>query len=139
MKRFSLVFMVIGILLVFSACQVNESTGSISFVNSSDKDATLKVGTQSLQVSAGSSSVVYFTTAESAAAFSVEGVSIEDVMATDPDDGVYKEVKSIKLELNYQYFGSLRIYDGDYILYFSRIKAGTDLVDDDDNSDFYNF
>ncbi|HBD92906.1 MAG: hypothetical protein A2015_13555 [Spirochaetes bacterium GWF1_31_7] len=115
--------MLIATLAIFAGCAVNETTGSITVVNSSDKDAlNVKVGDVFIgTVLKGQITTVYFYTAKDASAVAADGFEVPTALV--------KLDGTVDLKLNFGYQMGLALNDGKYQFSVYGRKMGTDYKD----------
>ena len=134
-KTLIFLFSVITMLLLVTGCSVNSTTGRISFINQTDKDMTVKIGTTSTFVSKGAVYDYYFT-ADIKGKISAEGC--EDVKGTDYSTTPPKEIEEATFKIGYAYEVSIYKANDKYIVWaYSGSKAGADSTDSDSNHNIW--
>jgi hypothetical protein len=114
MKKIIMLFFVFIMLLSFAGCTVNSTTGSVTVVNHSDKDASnVKIGSFYIgYVAKGATTTVYFFLTQSAAVISVDKFEALSGAGT------------IDLKPDYIYYMDLNLTNSKYVFNCSAYPNG---------------
>ena len=117
MKYFYVIMLLLSFLLIFG-CSVNSNMGSISIINSSDKDAlNVKIGNVNMGlVGKGVATTVYFYGNQNEAQINVDDFT--------PYQSNLKGI--IDLKTNSMYYFNLYILNNKYVYYCSGAEQGKD-------------